>query len=148
MGLAEQIKKDSIISLKEGDVLRKETLRMLLSAIHNEEISKGKDNELSEEDVLSVLSRESKKRRESAEVYREADRAELAQKEEDELTIIKAYLPKELEASEIEIFAKEVIESGETNLGKAMGQVMKKVAGRAEQGTHRPPRERRRDVRT
>lgn len=134
MDLLEQIKKDSIASLKEGDDMKKETLRMLLSAIHNEEISKGKDNELSENDILAVLRREAKKRRESAEVYNEAGREELAKKEEDELEIIKTYLPKELEESEIETMIKEVVDAGETNFGKAMGQVMKKVAGRAEPG--------------
>jgi uncharacterized protein YqeY len=134
MNLLEQIKKDSIASLKEGDDMKKETLRMLLSAIHNEEISKGKDNELSEEDILAVLRREAKKRRESSEVYKEAGREELAKKEDDELEIIKSYLPKELEQSEIEAMVKEVVDGGETNFGKAMGQVMQKVAGRAEPG--------------
>ncbi|MDD5710870.1 MAG: GatB/YqeY domain-containing protein [Candidatus Colwellbacteria bacterium] len=132
MAVFEDIKKNLVEALKSKDAAKVLTLRMLLAAIHNEQIAKGKANELKEEDVLGVLRREAKKRREAAEIYAQAGRGELADKENQELEIIKSYLPAELSDTDVEIIVKEVLAGGETNFGKAMGQVMAKVAGRAE----------------
>jgi uncharacterized protein YqeY len=134
MAVFEDLKKDLIGALKSRDVIKTATLRMVLSAIHNEQIAKGKDNELKEEDVIGVLRRETKKRREAAEIYEKAGRRELAEKENQELDIIKFYLPAELNDADVEAIINEVLSGGETSFGKAMGQVMGKVAGRAEPG--------------
>lgn len=134
MAVFEDLKKDLIQALKSKEAARTLTLRMLLAAIHNEQIAKGKANELGEEDVVGVLRREAKKRREAADIYAKAGRGELADKENAELEIIKSYLPAELSDADVENLIKEVLTGGETNFGKVMGQVMGKIAGRAEPG--------------
>lgn len=131
--MLEDLKKDLVEALKSKEALKAETIRMILASIHNEEIAKGKDKELKEEDVTAVIRREAKKRREAAEIYKEAGRAELAEKEEKELEIIKEYLPPEMSGEEILSIIEEAAEEGD-NFGKVMGQVMAKVAGRAEPG--------------
>ncbi len=135
MAVFEDLKKDLVGALKSKDAKKALTLRMILAAVHNEQIAKGKANELKEDDIVSVLRREAKKRREAAEIYEKAGRGELAEKENQELDIIKSYLPAELSVTDVEILIKEVLAGGETNFGKVMGQVMGKVAGRAEPGT-------------
>jgi uncharacterized protein YqeY len=132
MTITESLKKDLVGALKAKDTAKATTLRMVLAAIHNEQIAKGKANELKEEDLVGVLRREAKKRREAADIYGKAGRQDLADKENQELEMIKFYLPAELGEAEIEGFVKEVLAGGETNFGKVMGQVMGKVAGRAE----------------
>ena len=134
MAVFEDLKKDLVQALKGKEADRALTLRMLLAAIHNEQIAKGKANELTEEDVLGVLRREAKKRREAADIYTKAGRGELADKENGELEIIKSYLPAELSEAEVGSIIREVLAGGETNFGKVMGQVMAKLAGRAEPG--------------
>ncbi|MBU2101612.1 GatB/YqeY domain-containing protein [Patescibacteria group bacterium] len=134
MALLEDLKKDSENALRAGDSLRTETLRMILASVHNEQIAKGKDEEFKEEEVVNVIRKEAKKRREAAEIYENAGRGELAEKENNELEIIKSYLPPEMNEEEIVLIIKEVVVNGETNFGKVMGQVMNKVAGRAEPG--------------
>ena len=134
MAVFEELKKDLVGALKSKDAEKKLTLRMILAAIHNEQIAKGKANELKEADIVGVLRREAKKRREAAEIYTKAGRGELAEKENRELDIIKSYLPAELSDVDVEVFIKEVLAGGETNFGKVMGQVMSRVAGRAEPG--------------
>lgn len=113
-------------------------MRMALTAITNEEVSGAKARELSDDEVLKVLTREAKKRREAATAYVEAKRPELAAKEEAELTLLEAYLPAQLSDAEIEaLVARALKETGATGMPQ-MGQVMKAaavlVAGRAEGG--------------
>ena len=132
MDLIERIKGDLTEALKSGESLVVETLRGALSGIHNMEIEKRSEGELSEEEVVKVLQKEAKKRRESADVYTDAGRSELADKERAELEIISVYLPSQLEQSEVDEIVREVIKGGEDNFGNIMKSVMAKVSGRAD----------------
>jgi len=132
--MLEKIKKDLVEAMKAKDALKMGTIRMILASVHNEEIAKGKDKELTDEDIVGVIRKEAKKRREAIEIYESADRPELANKEKAELETINEYLPPELSEEEIQKIIDEVVSRGEENLGKVMGQVMIKIAGRAEPG--------------
>ena len=135
MSKVEELKSALIEAQKAKEASVIETLRGLLASIHNEEIakrSKGDDALLSDDEIVSVLQREAKKRKESAEVYKGAGRDELEEKENKELSIIEAYLPKALTEEEVTVIVKGVVEKGEDNFGKVMGASMKEVAGRAD----------------
>jgi len=121
-------------ALKGGDSETVGIIRMLQAAIQNEHIAKGKDKELTDEDIMAVLRKEAKKRRESADVFAGAGRKDLSDKEEKELALIKTYLPPELSEQEVEAIVSEVVSSGQSEFGKVMGAVMVKIAGRAEAG--------------
>ena len=136
--LKSTLRTDLHASMREQDKLRSETLRMALTAITNEEVSGKTARELSDDEVLKVLAREAKKRREAATAYTGAKRPELAAKEEAELAILEAYLPAQLSDAELEaLVARAVTETGATGMAQ-MGQVMKVagalVAGRADGG--------------
>lgn len=136
MALVEQLKTDLTEAMKAGETLKIETLRGILSSIHNAEIekkAKNKGSKLSGEDVLAVLRKEAKKRKESVEVYDQAGRRDLADKEKSELGMIKTYLPPPLDISEIENIVKRIVkETDGDNFGAVMKGVMAEVAGRAE----------------
>jgi uncharacterized protein YqeY len=125
-------------SMRQHDKVRSETLRMALTAITNEEVSGATARELSDDEVLKVLTKEAKKRREAVTAYKEAKRPELAAKEESELAIVEAYLPAQLSDAELEgLVAQALTETGATGMSQ-MGLVMKAatalVAGRADGG--------------
>ncbi len=134
MGLLAKLQEDLKVALKGGDSETAGTIRMLQAAIQNEHIAKGKDKEFTDEDIMAVLRKEAKKRRESADIFASALRQELADKEEKELMLIKGYLPPELSEAEVDAIVSEVVGGGQNDFGKAMGAVMAKVAGRAESG--------------
>ena len=135
MALIDQLKTDTTQALKRGEAMKVETLRGLLAAVHNREIElRGKGKELIEEEVLTVLGREAKKRKEANQIYSEAGRADLAEKESKELEIIKSYLPPEMGADEIEVIVRSVVEGGVKDFGQVMGRVVKETKGRAEPG--------------
>ncbi|HEX7536851.1 MAG TPA: GatB/YqeY domain-containing protein [Dermatophilaceae bacterium] len=132
------LRADLHTSMREHDKVRSETLRMALTAITNEEVSGTTARELSDDEVLKVLSKEAKKRREAATAYNEAKRPELAAKEEAELAILGAYLPAQLTDDELQaLVAQALSETGATGMAQ-MGLVMKAaaalVAGRADGG--------------
>ena len=136
--LKSTLRADLHSSMREHDKVRSETLRMALTAITNEEVSGTTARELSDQEVLKVLVKEAKKRREAATAYNEAKRPELAAKEEAELVILEAYLPAQLSDAELEaLVAQAFSETGATGMSQ-MGLVMKAatalVAGRAEGG--------------
>ena len=136
--LKSTLRTDLHTSMREQDRLRSETLRMALTAITNEEVSGKTARELSDDEVLKVLAREAKKRREAATAYTGAKRPELAAKEEAELAILEAYLPAQLSDADLEaLVAQAITETGATGMAQ-MGQVMKvasaQVAGRADGG--------------
>lgn len=138
MSLAEKLKTDLNQALKSGEGLKIETLRGLLAAIHNREIElRGTRQEegIDDEDVLNVLTKEAKKRKEAGQIYAEAGRTDLAEKESKELEIIKDYLPPEMSADEIEAIVRRMVEEGATDFGQVMGRAMKETKGRAEAGT-------------
>ncbi|GAB4192972.1 MAG: GatB/YqeY domain-containing protein [Calditrichia bacterium] len=134
MTIAEKIMNDMKAAMKSGDKASVEALRMLRAAIKNAEIDSGKS--LSEEDIMQILSKEAKRRKESAEEYQHAGRADLAEKELSELKLIEAYLPEQLSADEIQALIDEVFEevkpASMKEMGKVMGQIMPKVKGRAD----------------
>lgn len=138
MALKEQLRNDMVASLKSKDELRLSTLRMALSAITNEEVSGKSARELSDDEVLKVLAREAKKRREAAEAFDAAGRKELADKERAEGVVLDAYLPAQLDDAELVTLVTAAIASSGASGPQAMGQVMKvvtpQVAGRAEGG--------------
>ena len=139
--LKEQLHTDLTAAIKAKDSLTSGTLRMVLSAITNEEVSGKEARVLNDQDMITVLNREAKKRKEAATAYDDAKRPELADKERAELGIIQAYLPTALSDEDLaKIIADAVAEvaaSGATG-PSAMGAVMKivspQVSGRADGG--------------
>ena len=121
-------------ALKSRDTVKLSTLRLLLAAVHNEEIRLRK--ELGGEEIQKVIITLSKQRSEAIELYRKGGRDDLAQKEEAELGILQAYLPQPLTEQEVQTLIRESIaELGATgiqDLGKVMKQVMPKISGRTE----------------
>jgi uncharacterized protein YqeY len=138
MALKEKLREDMVTAMKAKDELRLSTLRMVLSAITNEEVAGKAARELSDDDVLKVVAREAKKRREAAEAFDGADRAALADKERAEVAILETYLPAQLGDEEIATIVRDTIASTGASGPQAMGQVMKvvqpQIAGRAEGG--------------
>lgn len=136
--LKSTLRADLHSSMRDHDKMRSETLRMALTAITNEEVSGSTARELSDDEVLKVVAKEAKKRREAATAYRDAKRPELAAKEDAELAILEAYLPAQLTDAEIEaMVAQAISQTGATGMPQ-MGLVMKAatglVAGRADGG--------------
>jgi len=137
--LKDQLQSNLSAAMKARDELRSGTIRMVLAAITTEEVSGKEARELSDDDVITVLGREAKKRREAAQAYDDANRADLAAKERAELTVIEEYLPEQMSDEELAAIVQaavaEVAASGAEG-GKAMGAVMKivqpKVKGRAD----------------
>ncbi|MDO1485030.1 Uncharacterized conserved protein [Rhodococcus rhodochrous] len=128
--LESRLRTDLTAAMKDKDKLRTETLRMLLAAVRNEAVSGKEARELSDDEVLEVLAKESKKRGEAAEVYTENGRGELAAKEHAEARIIDEYLPTPLTDAELvdvvdTALARVAEEIGARPGPKNMGQVMK-----------------------
>jgi len=137
-GTVEQkIKADTVVALKAGDKRRTQALRLLTAALKKSRIDAGETP--TEQQELVVLKRERKRRAESAEVYEQAGRDELAAQERFEEEIVAEYLPEELGDDELAAIVDAAIaETGATtpkDMGKVMGVVMKQVAGRADGGT-------------
>ena len=132
--LASRLQEDLTTAIRAHDDLRRDTLRMVISAAYNE--SKRAKRDLTDDEVVQILTREVKTRHESVEAFAAAGRAEAAQKERDEIEIIRNYLPEQLEAAELERLVIEAVdESGATSardMGKVMAALMPKVRGRAD----------------
>lgn len=134
MLLLEQLNNDLKSALKSGDAGKTSTLRMLTAAVHNEHIKKGKDKELTDDDVLEVLRREAKKRKESVEAFTKGGRQELADKEQAELVIIESYLPKQMSREEVAAAVEKILAGLEdkSNQGMVMKAVMAELKGKAD----------------
>jgi uncharacterized protein YqeY len=138
--LKERLRTDLTAAIKGRDELRSSTLRMVLTAITNAEVSGKRARELSDDDVIGVLSAEAKKRREAAEAFSDAGRAESAAKERAEAEVLADYLPAQLDAAEISELVADAIAStgaaaeGMRGMGKVMGVVTPQVRGRADGG--------------
>src|ERR1700744_6311223 len=111
MPLKEKLRADMTASMKARDELRTGTLRMVLTAVTNEEVAGKTARELSDDEVVTVIGREAKKRREAAEAFQGAGRAELADKERAEGAILDEYLPAQLSDDEIAAIVSEAIAS-------------------------------------
>ena len=135
MGLREQLREDLKSAMRAGDATRRGTIRMLEAAIKNAEIEK-RGQELPEADVLAILQRQVKQRRDSIEQFERGGREDLAEIERAEIAVIEDYLPEQLSEEEIEAAARRVIEqvgaSGPGDRGKVMGPLMKELRGKAD----------------
>ena len=139
--LKKQLQEDLTAAIRARDELRSGTIRLTLSAITNEEVAGKVARELSDEEVLKVITREAKKRREAAEAFESGGRAESAARERAEGEILAAYLPKQLSDEELTAIVGAAVaeaKAGGAEGPRAMGAVMKlvnpKVAGLAEGG--------------
>ncbi len=129
------INEDLKESMKSGDKLRLETLRSLRASII-EFTKSGTGKDMTEEDAQKILLNASKKRKDAIEMYRQAGRQDLLEKEESELAIIAAYLPEQLSESEVvdalKLIIQQVGAEGPKDMGKVMGLAMKELRGKAD----------------
>ena len=136
--LKAQLESDLRDAMKARDELLTSTLRMAIAAVRTAEVAGKQARELSDDEVLGVLTKEAKKRREAAEAFAGAGRAEAAKKEQAEEKVLERYLPKQLTDAEIaELVATALAEGGFTEksqMGPAMKAAQAAVAGRAEGG--------------
>lgn len=137
--LNQKITDDLKESMKAGKEFETGVLRMLLSSLHNKEIEKkgkGGNSALSDEEIIEVLSKEAKKRKEAAELFNNAGRQELGEKEFKELKLVKKYLPEQVGAEEIEKIVKAAVEKTGAKtvkeFGKVMAEAMKDLKGKAD----------------
>ncbi len=134
MGLKERLREDMKEALKAKDKVKLSTIRMINSLIKNAEIEKR--GELTDEEIVQLLMKYAKQRRESIEMYEKGGRQDLVEKEKAELTVVESYLPKQMTKEEIREIVKEAIEetgaSSLKDIGKVMKVVMPKVRGRAD----------------
>ncbi len=136
--LKDRLRSDLTTAMKARDELRSSTLRMVLSAITNAEVAGKVARDLSDDEIVGVLSTEAKKRREAATAFSDAGRTELADKETAEAAVIADYLPEQLDAAAIvEIVTAAIQQTGAADegmrgMGKVMGAVQPQVRGRAD----------------
>jgi len=134
MELKERLSKELGESLKAGEKIKVSTIRMILSEIKNAEIAKR--GELDDDELLSALAREAKRRKEAIEEFKKGDRQDLVDKETEELRIIETYLPEQLSREKLQAIVSETIDevgaSSPGDLGKVMGSIMPKLKGRAD----------------
>ncbi len=134
MTLRERLHDDTIAAMRSGDTLRRDVLRMVQDAAYKTE--KAKRVTLSEDEVLGVVMKEVKTRRESVEAFRKGNREDLAAKEEAEIAILSGYLPQQLTDDEVRALVRDGIAATQAasprDLGKVMGWLSPKVRGRAD----------------
>ena len=135
MPLKEALTNDLKDAMRQRDAVRRDTIRLLLSAIGYEEKAKRTDT-LDDDAVMQVLSRQAQQRRDSIEAYQKGDRADLVAKEEAELAIVVQNLPQPLSEDEITVIVQSAIAdmnaTGPQDMGKVMGKVMPQVRARAD----------------
>lgn len=138
--LKDRLRADLTTSIKARDEVRSSTIRMVLTAITNAEVAGKEARELSDDDVIGVLSTEAKKRREAAVAFDEAERTEMADKERAEAAVIADYLPEALSDDDVSAIVTAAIDQtgsageGMKAMGKVMGVVQPQVKGRADGG--------------
>ena len=139
MSLKAKLREDLTASIRAKDELRSGTLRMVLTAITNEEVSGKEARVLTDAEIITVLTREAKKRREAAEAFDQGGASDRADRERAEGALIAEYLPAQLTEDELNSLIKEAIEATGANGPSGMGSVMKylqpKVAGKADGAT-------------
>jgi uncharacterized protein YqeY len=138
MGLKEKLQADLTQAIRSRDEVVSGTVRMLLAAITNEEVAGKSAKVLTDTEIITVLSREAKKRREAVEAYTQAKRDDLAGKEKAEAAVIANYLPEQLSEDEIKKLIHEAIAetgaSGPAGMGLVMKALQPKIAGKADGG--------------
>lgn len=135
MSLLERLNQDMKQAMKNKDKDKLSVIRMVKASLQNEAIKQNK-NELSEEEELTVLSRELKQRKDSLQEFENADRSDLVDKVQAEIVIVNEYMPEQLSEEEVLDIVKETIsETGATSkaeMGKVMAAIMPKVKGKAD----------------
>jgi hypothetical protein len=138
MGLKEKLQSDLTDAIRSKDGVKSGTIRMLLAAITNEEVAGKSAKVLADAEVITVLSREAKKRREAVEAYINAKRDDLANKEKEEAAVIALYLPEQLSEADIKkLIADAITETnaaGPAGMGLVMKVLQPKIAGKADGG--------------
>ena len=136
MGLKETLKSDLTEAIRSSDKVVSGTIRMVLTAITNEEVSGKEARVLSDQEIITVLSREGKKRREAAEEFAKAGRTDRAADEKAEGEVIAKYLPAQLSEDDIKKLIVDAVAStgaaGPADMGKVMGVIKPKIAGKAD----------------
>ena len=139
MGLKERLQGDLTEAIRSRVELRSGTIRMVITAITNEEVSGKSARVLDDAEIITVLSRESKKRREAADAFRDAGHADRSERETNEGKVITEYLPEQLSENEVKkIIADAIAETGAAGpagMGLVMKAIQPKVAGKADGGT-------------
>ncbi len=134
MGLNEQLMEDLKDAMRKRQEVRVGAIRLARAAIANEAIAKGKP--LTDEDIIGVLSRQIKQRRESIDAFTKGNRPELAAKEQEEMEILQAYMPQQMSREEIAKAAEAAIQqvgaTGPSDFGKVMSKLAPQLKGRAE----------------
>ncbi|HEY8541776.1 MAG TPA: GatB/YqeY domain-containing protein [Pseudothermotoga sp.] len=134
MSLKEKLSEDLKQAMKARDETKIRTIRLLIAAIKNFEVEKL--GQATDDDVLQIMSKEVKKRLESIEMYRQAKREDLAIEEENELKIIKSYMPEQMGEDQIRELAKKLIQqynlSSPKDIGTVMKLIMPQVKGKAD----------------
>ena len=134
--LKDQLKKDLTDAIKSHNQVISGTLRMALTAITNEEVSGKEARVLSDDEIITVLSREAKKRREAAEEFAKANRPDKAAEEKAEGEVIAKYLPAQLSEDDIKKMIAAAVAStgaaGPGDMGKVMGAIKPQIAGKAD----------------
>lgn len=136
MSIKETLRNDLTEAIRSRDEIKTGTIRMVLTAITNEEVAGKEVRQLSDDEVIVVLSREAKKRREAAEAFEAAGHPEKAALEKSEGQVIAHYLPAQLTQDEVKVIIADAIKStgatGPADMGKVMGAVKPKIAGKAD----------------
>jgi uncharacterized protein YqeY len=139
MSIKETLQADLTNAIRSRDEIVSGTIRMVLTAITNEEVSGKEARTLTDAEIITVLSREAKKRREAAEAFAEAGRADKAALEKAEGEVIAKYLPEHMSEDEIKkLIAAAIAQtgaSGPSDMGKVMGVIKSQVAGKADGAT-------------
>ena len=134
--LKSKLQRDLNEAIKSRNTVVAETIRMVLAAITNEEVAGKEKKELSDAEVITVLTREAKKRREAAEAFEQGGRADKAATERAEGEVIAGYLPEQLSEDDVKKLIAETIAAvgatGPSDMGKVMGALKAKVAGKAD----------------
>ena len=136
--IQERLNEELKAAMKSKDRARLRTIRSLRAALREKELEEygSQEGELGEQEVMNVLQKQAKQRRESIDQYREGERDDLAEKEEEELAIIEEFLPERLGEEELRAIVEEVIEetgaSGMKDMGQVMGAAMERLRGRAD----------------
>lgn len=136
MGLKEKLQEDLTAAIRSSDKLVSGTIRMVLSAITTEEVAGKEARKLSDDEIITVLSREAKKRREAADEFAKAGREDKSAEEKAEGEVIARYLPAQLTEDEVKKIIADAIAStgaaGPADMGKVMGAIKPLIAGKAD----------------
>lgn len=136
MPLKEQLTSDLTNAMRASDEVRKSTLRMLMSAIKNAEVAGNERKELNDDQVMQVIGKQVKQRKESIDEFQKAGRQDLVDKETAEMVVLQAYMPEQMGRDEITAQVRKVIEEvgakGPADKGKVMRVLMPRLSGKAE----------------